>query len=147
VAEHVPIPGSAQGAKIRNVFAVAILSVVTLGIYVVFWWYFVNREMADLGRARQTNELGTSPWTSVLAVTLGALVIVPAIMSIIGTFRRVQATQRLTGQTQVINGWLGLVLLVVIAPAFYAYMQSGLNSSWEALRGEAPAPAPSQAPA
>ena len=141
MAERVAIPGSANGATIRNVFVVAILSIVTLGIYVFFWWYFVNREMADLGRARQTNELGTSPGTSLLAITLGALVIVPAIMSYIGTFRRIQATQRLTGQTEVLNGWLALVLLVVIAPAFYAYLQSGLNSSWEALRPEAPPPA------
>ena len=101
-----PIPGSEQGATIRNIFVVAILSVVTLGIYVFFWWYFVNREMADLGRARGTNELGTSPGTSLLAITLGALVIVPAIMSIIGTFRRVQATQRLTASSEPINGWI-----------------------------------------
>jgi hypothetical protein len=141
MAERVAIPGSAQGATIRNIFVVAILSVVTLGVYVFFWWYFVNREMADLGRARETNELGTSPGTSLLAITLGALVIVPAIMTIVGTFKRVQATQRLTGQPDAINGWIGLVLLLVVAPAFYAYLQSGLNPSWEALRAEAPAPA------
>jgi len=142
VAEQVPIPGSEKGATIRNIFVVAILSIVTLGIYVFFWWYFVNREMADLGRARQTNELGTSPGTSLLAITLGALVIVPAIMSIIGTFRRVQATQRLTGSSEPINGWIALVLLLVVPPAFYAYLQSGLNPSWERLRAEAAAPVP-----
>jgi len=142
VAEQVPIPGSEKGATIRNIFVVAILSIVTLGIYVFFWWYFVNREMADLGRARQTNELGASPGTSLLAITLGALVIVPAIMSIIGTFRRVQATQRLTGSSEPINGWIALVLLLVVPPAFYAYLQSGLNPSWERLRAEAAAPVP-----
>lgn len=140
MAEEVPIPGSEKGAKIRNIFVVVILLIVTLGIYGVFWWYFVNREMADLGRARQTNELGTSPGTSVLAITLGAFVIVPAILSLIGTFKRVQATQRLTGHTEVLNGWIALVLLLVVAPAFYAYLQSGLNSSWEALRAQAPSP-------
>lgn len=136
-----PIPGSEQGATIRNIFVVAILSIVTLGIYVFFWWYFVNREMADLGRARGTNELGTSPGTSLLAITLGALVIVPAIMSLIGTFRRVQATQRLTASSEPINGWIALVLVLVVPPAFYAYLQSGLNPSWETLRAEAAAPA------
>ena len=139
MAERVEIPGSEKGATIRNIFVVAILSIVTFGIYVIFWWYVVNREMADLGRARGTNELGTSPGTSVVAITLGALVIVPAIMSIIGTFKRVQATQRLTGQPDGINGWLGLLLLLVFAPAFYAYMQSGLNPAWESLRAGAPA--------
>ena len=50
------------------------------------------------------------------------------------TFQRVQAAQRLTGQTP-INGWIGLVLYIVIQPAFYAYMQSGLNTVWRAQIG------------
>ena len=110
--------------------AVAILSIVTFGIYSLFWWYFVNRELADLGRAKGTKELGDSPLKSLLAIIPGALVIVPALWTLVTTFRRVQAAQRLTGQVP-INGWLGLVLLVVISPAYYAYMQSGLNSVWE----------------
>ncbi len=136
---EVAIPGSAQGAKIRNVFVVALLVFVTLGIYVFFWWYFVNREMADFGRSRGTRELGESPGISVLAITLGALVIVPAVLSYINTYRRVQATQRLAGQTPTLNGWLALVLLLVISPAFYAYLQSGLNVAWETLRSAPPA--------
>ena len=46
------------------------------------------------------------------------------------TFKRVQAAQRLSGQTP-INGWLGLVLYIVISPVMYAYMQSGLNGVWK----------------
>jgi hypothetical protein len=34
-----------------------------------------------------------------------------------------------------INGWIGLILFLVITPAFYAYMQSGLNAVWEKLEG------------
>jgi hypothetical protein len=56
---------------------------------------------------------------------------VPAIWTTVTTFKRVQAAQRLTGQAP-INGWLGLVLYVVISPALYAYMQSGLNGGWRA---------------
>jgi hypothetical protein len=129
-ANHVAIaPGST--AKIRSPIAVAVLSLVTLGIYVLFWWYFVNREMADYGRARGTNELGDSPTKSVLALFPGGLVVVPAIWTTVTTFQRIQAAQRLNGQTP-INGWLGLVLLLVFQPAFYGYMQSGLSSAWRA---------------
>ena len=46
------------------------------------------------------------------------------------TFKRVQAAQRLSGQ-EPINGWLGLVLYLVISPVMYAYMQSGLNGVWK----------------
>jgi hypothetical protein len=29
-----------------------------------------------------------------------------------------------------LNGWIGVLLYVVISPVFFAYMQSGLNSVW-----------------
>jgi hypothetical protein len=108
-----------------------ILSVVTLGIYVLFWWYSVNREMADYGRARGTNELGDNPTKSLLALMPGSLVVVPAIWTMVTTFRRIQTAQSLNGQTPV-NGWLGFVLAMVFSPALYGYMQSGLNSAWRA---------------
>jgi hypothetical protein len=120
----------ARNAKIRSPLAVAIFSVITLGIYVVFWWYFINRELADYGRARNTNELGDNPAMSTLALFPGALIVIPALWTTVTTFQRVQAAQRLTGKTP-INGWLGLVLYLVFFPAFYAYMQSGLNSAWK----------------
>jgi magnesium-transporting ATPase (P-type) len=141
VAQPVDI-GTAKPVKIRSSVGVAVLTVVTLLIYLFFWWYFINRELADYGKLRGTNELGDNPTKSVLAITLGALVIVPAVWTTVTTFKRVQALQRLTGETNPINGWIGLILAVVITPALYAYMQSGLNSSWQALQAgvrEAPA--------
>ena len=130
VANQIPIaPGST--AKIRGPVTVAILAIVTLGIYVLFWWYFANREMADYGRTRGTKELGDSPTKSLLALMPGALLVVPAIWTTVTTFQRIQAAQRLNTQTP-INGWLGLVLFLVFQPAFYGYMQSGLNSAWRA---------------
>jgi hypothetical protein len=131
MADVIPIQGADSTAKTRSPVAVAIFTVITLGIYLIFWWYYINREMADLGRARGTGELGDSPAKSTLALFPGAFLIVPAIWTTVTTFKRVQAAQRLTGQAP-INGWLGLVLYVVISPAFYAYMQSGLNGVWKA---------------
>jgi uncharacterized protein DUF4234 len=132
MAEVVQIPAAGSTAKIRNIIAVAVLSVVTLGIYLVCWWYFINRELADLGRARGTDELGDSPTKSTLALFPGALIIVPALWTTVTTFQRVQKAQSITGQNP-INGWLGLVLYIVLSPAMYAYMQSGLNSVWNAI--------------
>jgi hypothetical protein len=143
-SRHVQLAPGAT-AKIRGPIAVAIFSIITLGIYLVFWWYYVNREMADYGRARNTNELGDNPAKSTLALMPGALVVVPAIWTLVTTFQRVQAAQRLTGQTP-INGWLGFVLFIVFSPAVYGYMQSGLNSAWRAA-GSAAEPEPQQAPA
>ena len=130
MAQVVKIPGSEGTAKIRNLWAVAILTIVTLLIYYFCWWYFIHRELRDYGRAKNTDELGTSPGTSLLAVTLGALIIVPALVSTYRGFKRVQAAQRLAGVEQ-INGWIGLILYLVFSPAMFAYMQSGLNAVWE----------------
>ena len=141
MAQEIQIAGAGTTAKTRNPIAVAVLAVVTLGIYLVCWWYFINRELADLGRAKGTTELGDSPAKSTLALFPGALLIVPAIWTTVTTFQRVQAAQRLNGQAQ-INGWLGVVLYIVISPVLYAYMQSGLNSVWKAQASEsAPAAA------
>jgi hypothetical protein len=133
MAEEVAIPDVDYRPKIRSPWAVALLPIVTLGIYQLVWYYKINKEMASLGRARgKSDELGDSPGKSLLAVTLGALVIVPAIISLIHTFQRIQATQRLLRGGEVLNGWLGLVLFLVLSPALFAYMQSGLNSAWHA---------------
>jgi hypothetical protein len=96
--------------------------------------------MADLGRANDTDQLGKSPGKSVLAVTLGALIVVPAVISVVHTVQRTQRAQRLTGVEPQLNGWLALVLALVITPAFYAYEQSELNKVWRARPLGPPAP-------
>ena len=52
MAQELQIAGAGSTAKVRNPIAVAVFVVVTLAIYLVFWWYFINRELADLGRAK-----------------------------------------------------------------------------------------------
>ena len=80
MAEEVALAGTEARAKLRNPLGVVGLSIITIGIYYIFWWYFINREMRDFGRARGT-DLGQNPGNSVLAITLGALIIVPAIVT------------------------------------------------------------------
>ena len=130
MAQEVGIAGSEGTAKIRNLFAVALLPLITFLVYYFYWWYQVNRELKDYGRAKGSDELGDSPGMSLLAVTLGALVIIPALVSNYRGFKRVQAAQRLTG-VEPLNGWIGLILFIVITPAFWAYVQSGLNGVWQ----------------
>ena len=140
MAETVQIAGAASTAKIRHPVAVAILPIVTIGIYLIYWWYQVNRELADLGRAKGTKDLGDNPLLSTLALFPGSLLIVPGIWTTVTTFKRIQKAQEVTSSSP-INGWLGLVLYLVISPALWAYMQSGLNKVWPAQGSSAPAPA------
>ena len=97
VAQEIQIAGAGTTAKTRNPIAVAVLAVVTLGIYLVCWWYFINRELADLGRAKSTTELGDSPAKSTLALFPGALLIVPAIWTTGFHFSLCRLGQELAG--------------------------------------------------
>ena len=160
MAEEIQIAQSGATAKMRNPLGVVGLSLITIGIYFFFWWYFINREMRDLGRSRG-RDLGQSPGNSVLAVTIGALVIVPAIVSEWRTSARIEAAQETVGLQNRVSGPIIFILLLLIAPVGLWYAQSELNKVWEAertgsaalpggqigTRPEAPASAPEPAPA
>ena len=143
-------------AKVRNPVAPILLSIITLGIYGAVWWYKINREMRDFGRAQGDRDLADSnPTMSVLAVTIGALVIVPPIISFIGTVGRLQRTERLVGNDPVSWGLMGglLVLAVItgIAGLAIPYVQQDrLNKVWNRYPplegGQAAIGEPAQAP-
>jgi hypothetical protein len=137
MAIPVDIEGAGTQGKVRNPLGVVGLSFITLGIYAIFWYYFVNKEMAEVGRARKTNELGDSPGTSVLAITLGALVIVPAFISLYNAWKRLNSGERLTGLTGMEPG-LGLLLWIFISPVALYIFQANWNKVLEAQADVAP---------
>jgi Domain of unknown function (DUF4234) len=139
MAEEIQIPGSDGHAKIRSPWAAALLPIITLGIYYFVWYYKINREMRDLGQARGSDKLGDSPGTSLLAITLGALIIVPAILSTVHTAQRIQKAQNLVGIPNLLNGWLSLILYILITPAFWAYQQAELHKVWRLAQTPSPA--------
>jgi hypothetical protein len=147
MAEVVPIQGASSTAKVRNPLGVVALGFVTLGIYFWFWYYFVNREMRDLGEAHGTTECGTSPGTSLLAVTLGALIIVPPFISIYKSFKRMNEASRLTGAGDGFDAGLGILLWIFLSPIAMYLFQLNLNKVWNAQDGATAAvaaPAPAQ---
>ena len=131
MAEEVAIAGTESRAKLRNPLGVVGLSIITIGIYYVFWWYFVNREMRDFGRARGT-DLGQNPTNSVLALTLGWIIIVPAIVTLWTTSDRIQRTQEVAGVDRPTNGPIIFVLFLLLAPVGIWYAQNELNKAWTA---------------
>src|ERR671914_2106641 len=133
MAEEIQIAGTGSTAKIRNPFGTVALSIVTIGIYYIFWWYFINREMRDLGRSRNT-DLGQSPGNSVLAVTLGALIIVPALVTLWTTSGRIERSQEVVGIDRRVSGPIIFILLLLIGLVGIWYAQSELNKVWETDR-------------
>jgi uncharacterized protein DUF4234 len=134
MAEQLLIGSSRARVKLRSPWAVALLPFITLGIYHLVWWYRINRELRDVGHANGV-DLGQSPTSSLLALFPGALIIIPPFISYWRGTHRVIGVARLTG-TEPVNGWIALILFIVIQPAYWAYLQSSLNKAWGAAAGE-----------
>jgi hypothetical protein len=126
MAETVQIVGTDYWGKIRNPLGIIGLTIITLGIYGIFWYYYLNKELAEMGKARNTDELGTSPGTSVLAVTLGAFILVPPFVSVYRTWDRKCKAEAATGQVGMEAG-LGFLLMILIGPIGMYILQSNLN--------------------
>jgi hypothetical protein len=155
MAYDIEIGQTQATVKVRRPWAVALLSILTLGIYSVVWYYKVNREMRDYGSARGDNNLaGSQPRQSVLAVTIGSLLVIPTLVSYVRMVGRVQRVEGIaTGESRC-GGWLIALLLgsevvgllaglagtgalalyllgLVACLMAYALIQSRLNAVWQ----------------
>jgi hypothetical protein len=139
MAHSIEIARGGSTAKVRNPWGVLGLTFLTLGIYLFFWWYFVNRELRDLGRSRGV-DLGQSPGTSVLAMTLGALIIVPPFVSAWNTGRRLQDAQVALGIQPAGTKPLFFFLHIFSGVGGAVYGQYMLNQIWDRVDGRADDP-------
>jgi len=114
--------------KTRNIFLVWLVwPFITLGVYHLVWWYKINRETKDLDDRIEVN-----PALSVLAITLGALIIVPPFVSIFKTGDRIARMQAGAGLPVTCSGILGLLLSFVFG-LHTLYYQYELNRTWQEL--------------
>jgi oligopeptide/dipeptide ABC transporter ATP-binding protein len=96
-AEEVEL-GRGARARIRSLRVGVLLEFVTLGLYYPVWYYQLNRELRDVGRACRDVRLShTRPALSFIAVTLGGLAVIPGMVSVHNFARRIQHAQRLLG--------------------------------------------------
>ena len=111
--------------KRRNPWGTWLLTFFTLGIYFFVWYYKINVEMRDY----EKSDVDVAPVKAVLAVTIGALVVVPFVISLYNTADRVRRTQQAAGSGIVIQPWLALVL--AIFRLYQPYVQTQLNKAWD----------------
>jgi hypothetical protein len=104
----------------------------------------VNRELRDIGRAvGQEDRLGKKPFNSLLAISVGWLIVVPPFVSFYRTFQRIEAAQEIAGTGVRVNVWLGFILYildVLLLPVEIIYAQSELNRGWNAETKRAATP-------
>ncbi|MGN6275127.1 MAG: DUF4234 domain-containing protein [Solirubrobacterales bacterium] len=129
MAYEMKIRGSEHEVKVRSPWAVALLPVVTLGIYHFVWWYKINKELEGYGEATGY-DLGQNPVNSLLALVPGFLILIPPLITYWRGTERVQGASKIAGREPV-SGWLALILYLIIPFAFPAYLQVSLNNVWE----------------
>ena len=135
MAEQVEIEGGSHRGKIRNPLGVVALGLVTLGIYYLVWYFKVNKEMATLGAARGTDECGTSPGTSLIAILFGWILIVPPFVSLYRSCKRLNASEKAVGNPEGIEAPLLWLLFIFIGPVGHYLFQRNLNRVLEAQAG------------
>jgi hypothetical protein len=138
MAERLVVRG--VNVKIRHPWGVFFLGLITLGIYYLVWYYKINRELRDFGERSQTpNPIPVEPFLSLLAITVGWIIIVPPFVSWYRTFGRIRTAQELGGVTPRVSPGLGFLLYLlafVLLPFEMVYAQSHLNRLWQQLRAE-----------
>jgi hypothetical protein len=149
MAYEMKLRGTEHEVKVRNPWAVALLPIITLGIYHLVWWYKINKELKAYGEAKGY-DLGQNPTASLLALFPGGIIVIPALVTYWRGTKRVQGASKIAGREPV-SGWISLILYLLLSPAFWAYLQVSLNNIWEqeaeALPGQAaPAPADEMPP-
>ena len=137
MAQKLTVPGTGVTVKPRHPVAVGFLSLTI--VYLPFYWYLINKELKELGEARGI-DLGTSPITSALAGSLGALVIVPPYWTAYTTTERIKNAQIATGRKDWLEGWISLIVLIMLPPLMFGLVQDQLNKVWQNLGLETPMP-------
>jgi hypothetical protein len=124
-------PVSYRVGKTRHPWGVWLLSLVTLGIYGLYWYYTVNRELQEFDPRIDVN-----PGLSLLALLFGGILIVPPFVSLYRTGDRIALGQRFAGSPAGCSGAIG-VLLGLIGGFYVVYYQSQINKIW-AMYGNPP---------
>lgn len=112
--------------KIRNPWAVIGLSIITLGIYWLYWYYKVNSEVGN-----HDAQIKVSPTTALLAQLLGFLGLgIPNLISAYNSADRVRRTQLNDGMQAGMNPLLALLLFLFLGIFYPLYVQGELNEHW-----------------
>jgi len=126
-APVVPAPGSSvvptrRPGKLRSPIGGWLLALVTFGIYFLFWYYNVNKELRDFD-----SSINVRPGLAVLSL----FVPIVNLVSIYNTGGRIRQAQSVAGAAPMASGVIGLLLAFVIGLDL-PYYNSQANHAWRA---------------
>jgi hypothetical protein len=112
--------------KTRNPWGVWLLSIVTLGIYGLYWYYKVNEETREYSPT-----VNVQPGIALLAYMFGWLTCgIATIVTIVHTGGRISQCQQMTTTRARCSGGLG-ILFAILLGTHVVYYQSQLNKVWD----------------
>jgi hypothetical protein len=133
-----------NGVDVKRQSALGVLgmTIITLGIYILFWVYRVNREMRDFGAAYGDTRLASvKPGLSVLAHLI-------PFVNLVGIHRvgtRIQRVQTLTGRGATYSMGMHWVL-AIFTGLWWMYSQHALSELYTWIHQSSNAPIAPQAP-
>jgi hypothetical protein len=124
--DAVQVPGgTVLVGKNRNPIGVIVLSVITLGVYWLYWYYQVNDEVR-----RHEPQVQCSPGVALLA----QFVPFAHFVSHYNTGTRIQRMELADGMTSTISPLVTFLLLVFFGIGYVVQVQSHLNAHWDGHR-------------
>jgi hypothetical protein len=137
MAELVTIGGETYTK--RNPLGVLGLSVVTFGIYFLYWYYKVNDEVRRFERDETIN-----PTRSLMAMIFGWLILVPPFIAMYNTAKHVQAMEQRVGVGQTVEPAIAVIFMFIGSVGTVLdgiYLQEHLNRVWDRATGTPAMPA------
>jgi hypothetical protein len=120
-AQPIAPNGGRRAGKTRSPWGVYLLSIVTFGIYFLYWYYKVNAEVREYDHS-----IDVQPGISVLS----QFVPIASWVSLVRTAGRISRAQRVSGTAHRCSGLIGIVLVFLLG-TWVVYYQSQLNKVWD----------------
>jgi hypothetical protein len=131
VVNRMPITEATLG-KDRSPASVLGLSIVTLGIYYIVWYYKINNEIRH-----HDPDIKVSPGWAAAAISVGAILLfIPPLVSSYTTAARIRQMQLDDGATETISPVVALLLHIFLGIGYPLYIASQLREHWHGHRRE-----------
>ncbi len=117
-----PATATRRAGKVRSPIGGWLLNLITLGVYGLFWYYRVNKELRNFDKS-----ISVKPGLAVVCLFVPII----GLVSIYNTGKRIRQAQAIAGSHPSASGVIGVLLTFVFA-LYLPYYNSQANDAWAA---------------
>ena len=107
--------------KTRNAGVVIFLGIITLGIYIIVWYYKINKEIKE----HDPGQKFSPGWA-----TIGYLIPIMNFVSVYNTANRIKRMQKADDSQDLISPGIALVWAILFFIGYIIVVQGTLNNHW-----------------